>query len=107
MPKATAHATGITRPIRVACLPDQLVIFSEDGDNRPPRVIAVSDPMVDSIDDFVSSVWEHMEQWGIAVAGGYWKPILHVEVGRGAEHRFREMQRLLDDSGIEVTRKNP
>ena len=41
--------------------------------------------MVDSIDDFVSSVWEHMEQWGIAVAGGYWKPILRVEVGRGAE----------------------
>jgi hypothetical protein len=107
LPKATAHATGITRPIRVSCLPDQLVLLPEQGDHRPPRIISVSDNLVDSIDDFVSATWEHMEQWGIAVAGGYWKPILHVEVGPGAEARFRELQVLLSGSGIEVARKNP
>ncbi|MFV1965800.1 MAG: hypothetical protein ACC628_10285 [Pirellulaceae bacterium] len=107
LPKATAHATGITRPIRVACLSDQLVILTERGDHHAPRIIPVSGNMVDSIDDFVSAIWQHMEQWGIAVAGGYWKPVLRVEVGHGAEARFREMRALLGDSGIEVTRKSP
>jgi hypothetical protein len=107
LPKASAHATGITRPIRVACLADQLVILPEEDDRRPPRVIGVSHNMTDSIDDFVSAIWEHMEQWGIAVAGGYWKPILRVEVGHGAEARFQELHVLLQDSGIDVTRKSP
>ena len=107
LPKATNNATGITRPIRITCLPDQLVIQPEPDDPQAPRVIAVPGNMVGSIDDFVSAIWEHMELWGIAVAGGYWKPELHVDVGYGAEHRYRDLRILLDGSGIEVTRKLP
>ena len=33
------------------------------------------------MDEFVSAVWQHMDQWGIAVAGGYWKPELRVTWG--------------------------
>ena len=57
------------------------------------------------VDDFVSSLWKHMEGWGIALAGGYWKPVLRFEVAPGGERRYAELQALLRDSGLEFTRK--
>jgi hypothetical protein len=46
-----------------------------------------------------------MELWGMAVAGGYWRPVVKVRVARDAESRFGELEVLLRDSGIEVERK--
>jgi len=46
-----------------------------------------------------------MERWGMAVAGGYWKPTLKVTVFPGAETRFWELQALLAGSGIDVERR--
>jgi hypothetical protein len=46
-----------------------------------------------------------MELWGMAVAGGYWKPVLKVWVAPDAESRFRELVILLKDSGIEAERR--
>ena len=54
--------------------------------------------------EFVSKIWDRIEQWGIAVAGGYWKPVLRRHVAQGADERFEEMQTLLDGSGLEVQR---
>jgi hypothetical protein len=86
-------------------LQDQIVILPESNERRPPRVIPVKNELVHSVDEFVSAIWEHVEQWGIAVAGGYWKPVLHVHVGPGAEARFSELATLLQGSGIEVKRR--
>jgi hypothetical protein len=106
LPESTGKATGITRPIRIACLRDQLLVLPEKDDASSPVVIPVSGAMLHSIDEFVSAIWQHMEQWGIAVVGGYWKPILVVEVGPGADERFEELKTLLEGSGMEVTRKD-
>jgi len=45
-----------------------------------------------------------MDQWGLAVAGGYWKPELRVQVGAGADDRFEELRTVLAGSGMEVKR---
>jgi hypothetical protein len=58
-----------------------------------------------SIEQFVSAIWDHTDEWGIAVLGGYWKPVLKVQVYPGAEPRFRELESLLRDSGLVVERK--
>jgi hypothetical protein len=87
-------------------LRDQIVILPERNEQRPPKVIPVKGQLVDVVDAVVSAVWEHVEQWGIAVSGGYWKPVLHVNVEHGAEARFRELTALLQGSGIEVKRKS-
>ena len=105
LPKANARATGITRPIQVSCLQDQLILQPDRGNTNGPRVVPVPGTLAETIDEFVSAVWEHMEHWGLAVAGGYWKPVLHVDVAKGAEFRFQELQALLAGSGIEVERK--
>jgi hypothetical protein len=61
--------------------------------------------MRDSIEPFVAGVRTHVQRWGMAVARGYWKPVLKVDVAPGAEARFRELQTLLDHSGIEVEKR--
>lgn len=105
LPKSKSHPTGITRPIYIKCLPDQLIILPEKGDQRTPKVIATPGAIADSADEFVSAIWKHMDQWGLAVAGGYWKPVLQVTVARGADDRLEELRTVLQGSGIEVVRK--
>jgi len=46
-----------------------------------------------------------VERWGMAVAGGYWKPVLRVSVAPDAEDRFYELSVLLHNSGFDVQRR--
>jgi hypothetical protein len=105
LPNATGEATGITRPMFVECHPDRLVILPDRRDHRPAQVIALRGATQDSMDEFVAAVQTHTERWGMAVAGGYWKPILKVEVQPGAEVRFIELEALLKASGLEVEKR--
>jgi hypothetical protein len=61
--------------------------------------------MRDEVDALVSKIWKRMETWGMAGSRMYWKPVLQVQVGAGAEARYAELVELLDDSGIVVERK--
>ncbi len=106
LPAAARHATGVTRPVRVACWPDRLLILPDQGDQHGARTILIEDAMADEIDAFVEAVWAHTERWGIALASGYWKPIINVEVAPGGEARFAELERLMEGSGLEVKRKS-
>jgi len=105
LPNSTATATGITRPITVHCYPDRLVVMPDRRDTRDPQTVSLDGATRDSMEPFVSAIWTHMERWGMAVAGGYWKPTLKVTVFPGAETRFWELQALLADSGIDVERR--
>ena len=105
LPNKTQHATGITRPIKIQCLTDRLVIVPERGDGRRPKVIPVNGSMRTATEACVSEIWKQMEGWGIAVSGGYWKPALKVEVGPGADARYQEFESLLQGSGLELQRK--
>jgi hypothetical protein len=105
LPNIARGSTGISRPIAVECYSDRLVILPDPNGRGRAQVIGVDGPLQDSIQEFVSGVWDHMEFWGMAVAGGYWKPMLKVQVARDAEARFLELQILLQDSGIVVVRR--
>jgi hypothetical protein len=107
LPSTAANATGVVRPIRVACLPDRLIILPERGESRAPEVVLVTSGMAESVDALVGKIWDRIDSWGIAVAGGYWKPELQVQVAQGAEHRFDELRTLLEGSGLEVRRREP
>lgn len=105
LPGKSQRATAITRPIRVRCEPNRLVILPEKGDSKRPVIVLVPKDMNGSLDDFVSAVRKHMEGWGLAVAGGYWKPVLNVTVAPGGDAQFTELDALLRGSGMEVVRK--
>jgi hypothetical protein len=105
LPNQGSLVTGFTRYISVQCMADQLVILPEHGDFRPPVVVAAPGELSTSVDPFVSAIWKRMNSWGIAAENGYWKPVLRVAVGPGADSRFEELRTLLDRSGLVVERR--
>jgi hypothetical protein len=104
LPDAAAAAVPINRPIRVECHRDRLVIVPEKGTGGS-RSIPLGPRTEESIDEFVSTVWEHMQSWGIAGNGMYWRPILNVYVAPDAQRRYAELDTLLEDSGLNVEQK--
>ena len=105
LPDATGSAVGLTRPIRIRCEADRLTILPERRRDTPAEAVVFGSRTEDAVEDLVSGVWEHMERWGIAGKGMYWKPILQMEVAAGGEERYRDLEQLLDNSGLVVRRK--
>ena len=106
LPPKNINSTGITRPIRVRLFNDRIVLVPERGERQKSTAIDLHDaPMRTQIEPFVTAVWKHTESWGLAVANGYWKPVLRVEVAAGADARFEEFRTLMSGSGLDVERK--
>ena len=103
LPGGAQDAIPITRPITLVCAAEHLIILN-DG-REPTHVLHFDGPTDRSIDDLVSTVWDEVEQWGIAGEGLYWRPVLYVEVTPDAESRFSALSKLLSGSGLDVTRK--
>jgi hypothetical protein len=101
---AARGSVGVTRPIRVDCYADRLVVVSERGP-AANKTVALGPRTQSSIDALVSTVWENMEAWGMAGRGMYWRPVLQFYVAPDAERRFAELSPLLDGSGMMVERK--
>ncbi len=102
--REAAHGSvGVTRPIRVDCYADRLIVVSDRGP-AANTVIPLGPRTEASIDKLILAVWEHMESWGMAGRGMYWRPKLHVYVAPDAEFRFAELSALLDGSGVLIER---
>ena len=97
-------SVSVTRPIRIECYGDRLVVVSERSPDAN-KVIALGLHTASSIDPLVSAVWEHMETWGMAGHGMFWRPVLQVYVAPDADRRFNDLSRLLEGSGLTVERK--
>jgi hypothetical protein len=105
LPHAARGATGAIRPIRVVCTAQQLTIIPRQGSGEALKTVPLRGSTIEALDEFVSALWQHIEEWGAAGTGMYWKPALHVEVAPGGEKRFEQLKYLLDGSGIEVRQK--
>jgi hypothetical protein len=107
LPDARVHSTAITRPIRVVVEPQRMVIMPERGEDRLPKQIPLKgkDLTPQEVDQFVSAIQRHMQSWGLAVEGGYWKPLLKLEVAPNADDRERQIETALQGSGFELQRK--
>ncbi len=101
LPDASQSAVAITRPIRVECHAEQLIIVPERGLGQP-KAIDVTDGTETSMDAFVSAVWDYMDGWGKAGRGMYWRPVLNVYQGQNGESTVSELEALLQDSGLLV-----
>ena len=98
-------SVGVTRPIRVECYGDRLVVVSERGPDSNKVIAAAARARHPSIDPLISAIWEQMESWGMAGRGMYWRPVLQVYVAPDADRRFAELSTLLEGSGLTVERK--
>lgn len=106
LPASFGKTTAVTRSIKVVCLPDRLVVVPDRGDDRAASVIGISPQLQPAeVDAFVSAVQKRLTSWGPAMTNGFWKPVLQIEVSRGAEPQFETLQSLLQGSGFEIQRK--
>lgn len=105
LPDTTKKATAISRPIYLECYADKLVILPEKGENHVPLVIPVDEGVNAQMEVLLTTTWQIMDRWGLAIFNGYWKPVLTVAVKPGADARFAELQQALQGSGLEVERK--
>jgi hypothetical protein len=106
LPDAKPHQIGVTRPIRVGVLADRIILLPEQGDNRTPQVVKVAPELSpDDVNHFVSAVQNEVKGWGLAVADGYWKPVLQADVAPDAERHFLNLQSALSGSGIDIIRR--
>ena len=85
LPDEGYAAVPISRPVRVIVSDRRLEIMTEKEAGRSSasagQVIPLEGRIQDSIDEFVSALWEHMKAWGIAGGGPEeWKRYLQMGV---------------------------
>jgi hypothetical protein len=102
LPETVRSAVPITRPLRIDCWPDRLVVRADEKGAGGGKVVPLKEKTEDSIEELVSIVWGHIDSWGSAGRNMYWRPILSVDVQPGAAGRFADLQILLADSGLDV-----
>lgn len=105
IPGASHESFPVTRPIFVRCYPDKLTILADESSSTGKN-IALTEQTKDSIDDFVSALWQQMKSWGIAGKGMHWRPALIFTVEPGAVDRYADLKTLLADSGFDVRERN-
>ncbi len=104
LPSSSNASVPITRPIRLECWPDRIVIMPDSRDQQP-QVIPLTSHTEESIDQVVAAVREQTRGWGIAGRGMYWKPQLTLDVNPNGEGRAQDLQVLLANSGMDVKRR--
>lgn len=98
--------TAIVRAIWLQCYNDQWIIRPDKGSNAAPTVINLDGSAMERAEQLAQAVRDRVQGWGMAIAGGHWTPVIHVEVATDAEARFQQLQKLMEGSGIEVIRKS-
>lgn len=104
LPTRTQGATAYRRPIRIECSGSEFTIYNSDP-ARPPVRVPLGQTLDQSVDALIHQIWNQIEEWGMAEAGGYWKPVLRISADRQGSLRAAELARKLDGSGIEIKRQ--
>lgn len=101
VPAAVRVLVPLSRPVRLECRADLLILHPEPGLGRP-IVIAWEDSPENTIDSLVRELWQYVASWGPAGRGMAWRPVLKVTVAPGGEERFELLKGLLAGSGLSV-----
>ncbi len=97
----------IRRPIQVVLRQNQIAVLPSRhnlaGDAATGKVISLDQPMSQVSSELVAALRTRIQEWGLAGSGLYWRPMLKLHVGPGAEQTSEQVIRLLKDSGVEVS----
>jgi hypothetical protein len=101
--------TPVSRPIRVivrrdrlSVLPDRYEMAEAGWIGSGGREVKLQGPTRFAIDELVAGLRDHVQQWGIAGSGLYWRPVLALKVAPDGKARAHDLVKLLKNSGIEI-----
>jgi hypothetical protein len=92
----------VVRQNRLSVLPDRYEMSGAGWIGSGGRDVKLQGPTRLALDELVAGLREHVEQWGIAGSGLYWRPVLALKVAPDGQSRARDLVRLLENSGIEI-----
>lgn len=105
--KKSRGSVPIRRSIQVVVRQDQIALLPSrhalGGVGATSEVISLNQPMGQISNKFVAALRIHIKEWGLAGSGLYWRPMLKLNVGPGAEQTAEQVIRLLKNSGVEVS----
>ncbi len=106
LPTRTQGATAYKRPIKLVCSQNEIALRANATTNQSYIRVPITDNYTQTVDRMVQKIWNIIESWDLAAARGYWKPELVFEVKPGAETHYRQIKRLLRDSGLDIKGPN-
>jgi hypothetical protein len=99
-------AVPVRRTIQVVVREDRFAVLPDDtapGESaKGGQQVLFDAPTSAHVDDIVKAVQQHVEEWGMAGQGLYWRPVLVVHTGPDGARRAKELSQLLKESGIEL-----
>ncbi|MEP0060607.1 hypothetical protein [Rhodopirellula bahusiensis] len=105
LPRSMAgiNGTQVVRPIAMVCHHDRYELVQNN-------VVVATFPFENSsvhkaTMQLATAVRDRVDGWGATLPGGRWQPRLDVLVAPHADQRFHELQTLMHDSGVEITRR--
>ena len=98
------NAVPIRRPIQLVVRANQFALLpSQHGSSRDAgATISMNQPARQVGAELVAGLRSHMEDWGIAGQGLYWKPVLHLKVGPDGIETAQRLAKMLERSGFDV-----
>lgn len=107
LPQRGRRGVPLRRPVRVIVRRDRLAILSDDGPRgtvAQGHVLSAKAGPEEAVDALVAALKEHIDSWGIAGRGMYWKPVLKLHVTPEGETLARQLEQALHGSGLQTVR---
>lgn len=100
---AGMRGNAIVRTMRLQCYGDRFVLQSSASGGRQQTFTFQGSDINEASLHLATSLRDRIDRWGAALPGGRWQPRLEVEVMPGGESSFRQLERLMTGSGIEIS----
>ncbi len=105
LPPGSNALVPISRPVRVHCSAERLILVAEPG-LGPNITIPWEEDPTRTVDRLVSELWKYVQQWESAGRGMIWRPELVLQVTPDGWPAFEKLQQLLAGSGLNVRLSN-
>ncbi len=100
------NSVPIRRPIHLVVRSDRVAILPERSTTSASLTggteIELDGATEASLDRLIAALRDHVQQWGIAGNGLFWRPVVVLDVGPDGRQRAAELVRLLKRRGIEL-----
>jgi hypothetical protein len=103
---ANQNAVAVRRPVHIGVYADRIALLASRRGSEEPRptgaVIMLDQPEQAVVQQLGEALQQHVQQWGLAGQGLYWRPELVLDPGDGGAAHAIKLARLLGNSGVDV-----
>jgi hypothetical protein len=100
--KSQNKATPMRRTIQIVAIKNKWFIRSQDNAREFQAVILLENGAKQCSKELASAIQQRVQSWDTAVLGGYWVPVVEIQVASDAQQSVAMLEKLLEGSGVEL-----